>query len=118
MVTGYDWCHSCAMEFAYMAENEKSLIKCPFCGEVMMQCNMCKRSVTCVDCLNSYEDLNTMRDKLRHTGGFADDEEKMFDFITLSQEEFLKSYSYLTEEEYCITATQVLSIVRNYFETV
>lgn len=33
-------------------------------------------------------------------GNFYDDEEKMFDFLILTKEEFLKSYSYLTEEEY------------------
>lgn len=31
---------------------------------------------------------------------FIDDEEKYVDFLTLDKEEFLKMYSYLTEEEY------------------
>lgn len=31
---------------------------------------------------------------------FLDDEEKMRDFICLTKEEFLASYSYLTEDEY------------------
>ena len=31
---------------------------------------------------------------------FLDDKEKMEDFAFLSKEEFLASYSYLTEEEY------------------
>ena len=31
---------------------------------------------------------------------FIDDKEKMFDFIMLTKEEFLSSYSYLTKEEY------------------
>ena len=31
---------------------------------------------------------------------FLDDEEKMRDFICLSKEEFLASYSYITENEY------------------
>ena len=31
---------------------------------------------------------------------FIDDKDKMFDFIMLTKEEFLASYSYLTEEEY------------------
>lgn len=35
---------------------------------------------------------------------FVGDEEKMVDFKKLSKEEFLKSYSYLTEEEYDNTA--------------
>lgn len=35
---------------------------------------------------------------------FVDDEEKMVDFYELTKEEFLLSYSYLTEEEYDNTA--------------
>ncbi len=35
---------------------------------------------------------------------FIDDTEKMRDFYILSKEEFLFSYSYLTEEEYDNTA--------------
>ena len=31
---------------------------------------------------------------------FADDKEKMIDFKLLAKDEFLKSYSYLTDEEY------------------
>ena len=31
---------------------------------------------------------------------FIDDKEKMFDFIMLTKEEFLASYSYLTKEDY------------------
>lgn len=34
---------------------------------------------------------------------FADDEEKMRDFKILTKEEFLFSYSYLTEKEYDLT---------------
>ncbi len=34
---------------------------------------------------------------------FLDDKEKMRDFKELSKEEFLKSYSYLTEEDYNLT---------------
>lgn len=34
---------------------------------------------------------------------FIDDEEKMRDFEELTKEEFLQSYSYLTEEEYELT---------------
>lgn len=35
---------------------------------------------------------------------FLDDDEKMNDFIRMSKKEFLDSYSYLTEEEYNLTA--------------
>lgn len=38
---------------------------------------------------------------------FCDDEEKMVDFKTLTKEEFLFSYSYLTEEEYDATVRRV-----------
>lgn len=37
---------------------------------------------------------------------FSDDEDKMRDFWNLSKENFLKSYSYLTEEEYDATAKE------------
>lgn len=37
-------------------------------------------------------------------GDFTDDEEKMLDFSELSMDEFLQSYSYLTEQEYLNTA--------------
>ena len=40
-----------------------------------------------------------------HRGpNFIDDDEKMIDFRTMSKDEFLRSYSYLTEEEYDNTA--------------
>lgn len=38
---------------------------------------------------------------------FINDEEKMRDFKELTKEEFLESYSYLTEEEYDITAKEI-----------
>lgn len=41
---------------------------------------------------------------------FADDEEKMTDFYALSKEEFLKSYSYITEQEYEATKDEVSKI--------
>ena len=34
---------------------------------------------------------------------FLDDKEKMRDFRILSKDEFLKSYSYITEQEYNLT---------------
>lgn len=40
-------------------------------------------------------------------GNFIDDEEKMRDFVSLTKEEFLSSYSYLTEEEYDNTAAEL-----------
>ena len=35
---------------------------------------------------------------------FTDDAEKMYDFYILTKEEFLKSYSYIKELEYDLTA--------------
>ena len=43
------------------------------------------------------------RQRLTKYTDFFDDEEKMKDFNDLSKEEFLKSYSYLTEAEYNLT---------------
>lgn len=40
---------------------------------------------------------------------FSDDKEKMIDFNILTKDEFLKSYSYLTEQEYDKTAEYVKS---------
>jgi len=38
---------------------------------------------------------------------FCDDKEKMKDFHLLTKEEFLKSYSYLTELEYNLTRVKI-----------
>lgn len=38
---------------------------------------------------------------------FFDDEEKMSDFMALSKDEFLKSYAYLTDEEYEATRSRI-----------
>lgn len=45
--------------------------------------------------------------KTFETANFIDDEEKMRDFVSLTKEEFLSSYSYLTEEEYDNTAAEL-----------
>ena len=39
---------------------------------------------------------------------FMYDQEKMVDFFILSKEEFLKSYSYLTDEDYEATVKEVI----------
>jgi len=38
---------------------------------------------------------------------FCDDAEKMVDFHQLSKEEFLESYSYITEQEYVLTTIKL-----------
>lgn len=52
---------------------------------------------------------------------FLDDEEKMRDFICLSKEEFLASYSYITENEYDNTyiryyARKLANVLREFAE--
>lgn len=48
----------------------------------------------------------------KYRGEFTSDSEKMYDFIFLSKEDFLKSYSYLTESEYEATANLILDICK------
>ncbi|MBQ7009001.1 MAG: hypothetical protein IJN05_07275 [Ruminococcus sp.] len=49
---------------------------------------------------------------------FADDAEKMADYKLLSKEEFLESYSYLSEAEYNATAEHLVNEkIKQYFET-
>lgn len=43
---------------------------------------------------------------------FAGDVEKMHDFITLSMEDFLKSYSYLDREDYYATYDELMDMSR------
>jgi hypothetical protein len=43
---------------------------------------------------------------------FADDDEKMYDFLLLDKEEFLKSYSYLTKWEYNKTLDEVMERIK------
>ena len=50
---------------------------------------------------------------------FADDANKMHDFMTLSMEEFLFSYSYLNEDDYYATYNEIMEMLKNkypYFE--
>ena len=41
---------------------------------------------------------------------FTDDKEKMVDFMILSKEDFLNSYSYLSEEEWVLTYNKIMQI--------
>lgn len=38
-----------------------------------------------------------------YSKSFLDDVEKIVDFLTMKKDDFLKSYSYITEEEYITT---------------
>lgn len=44
---------------------------------------------------------------------FIDDKEKMFDFIRISKDEFLATYSYLDEDEYDYTVRTVYLLYRD-----
>ena len=56
----------------------------------------------------SVENITNAKEKVlnKPTLSFIDDEEKMRDFATISKEEFLSSYSYLSEKEYEATAKE------------
>ena len=47
---------------------------------------------------------------------FIEDIEKMRDFLRLNKCEFLKSYSYLLEEEYDATAWEYIKRTRNDYQ--
>lgn len=49
--------------------------------------------------------------KPRFSDPFISEPEKMLDFLYLSKDEFLESYSYLTEEEYNATVDAVLKLI-------
>lgn len=50
---------------------------------------------------------------MKFNTSFIDDQEKMIDFFELTKEEFLQSYSYLTEEEYEATKQDVIKRMEN-----
>ena len=47
---------------------------------------------------------------------FIEDTEKMKDFLKLNKEDFLKSYSYLLEEEYDATVWEYIKRTRNAYK--
>ena len=47
--------------------------------------------------------IKTQINRMLTNGTFINNPEKMIDFFSVSKDEFLKSYSYLTEEEYDVT---------------
>lgn len=46
---------------------------------------------------------------------FADDANKMHDFMTLSMEEFLFSYSYLNENDYFATYNEIMEMLKEKY---
>lgn len=63
-------------------------------------------------------DLDTMyrSDVQKEILHFLSDEDKMRDFKELTKEEFLQSYSYLTEEEYDATAKEVAQKIADFYK--
>lgn len=67
-----------------------------------------------VETNNGFSDMYSIYTPLkkpRFNSPFIDDSEKMLDFLYLSKEDFLESYSYLTEEEYNATVDAVLKLI-------
>lgn len=66
------------------------------------------------DCVHAeYEKLIKEENEANH---FLSDAEKMRDFKELSKEEFLASYSYLTEAEYNNTAREMAVEIQNFYD--
>lgn len=61
-------------------------------------------------------EVSNALDKVFSPIDFVGDEEKMIDFIGLSKEEFLASYSYLTEAEYEATKKRILKMAKEASE--
>lgn len=64
-----------------------------FTADLKYVCKECRRKLA-----NTYKELANLPKK--EVKSFADDSDKVLDLFLLSKEEFLKSYSYITEEEY------------------
>lgn len=46
---------------------------------------------------------------------FADDMNKMHDFMTLGMEDFMKSYSYLDEDDYYATYHEIMGMIKRKY---
>lgn len=64
-------------------------------------CKECKKKLA-----NTFEELVSLRKK-RKAKPFSDDPDKVLDLLLLNKEEFLNSYSYITEEEYDATVEEL-----------
>jgi hypothetical protein len=75
----------------------------------------CEFEYICENCENvlahDLESLNKLVNKQK-VKTFYDDGDKILDLLLLSKEEFLKSYSYLTEEEYDATVEELRNTVK------
>lgn len=76
--------------------------------------NECDFRYVCYNCgsevAKTTEELRVMSMNKNKVHSFLDDTEKMMDFYMLTKNEFLKSYSYLTEEEYDATVEDVKKV--------
>lgn len=66
-------------------------------------------AVTCIRFLEQHEDQLT-GDVTVSGISFIDDADKLRDFFKLTKDEFLASYSYLSEEDYETTREQIIGI--------
>ena len=66
-------------------------------------------TVVCTHCDKRQGTFGSWKQKFKPVHSFIDDGDKLVDFFKLSKEEFLKSYSYLTEEEYDATLEAIKS---------
>lgn len=75
----------------------------------------CEFEYICENCENVLAgDLMSLEElvhKQQSAKSFYDDDDKMLDLLLLSKEEFLKSYSYITEEDYNLTVEELWSKV-------
>ena len=49
------------------------------------------------------------------TWSFADDANKMHDFMTLSMEDFMNGYSYLDEDDYFATYHEIMDMLKKKY---
>lgn len=66
-------------------------------------------TVVCTICGSRHGSLGSWKQQFKPVHSFIDDGDKLVDFFKLTKEEFLKSYSYLTEEEYEATLEAIKS---------
>lgn len=62
-------------------------------------------------CDESWLEIDDIPPKVETEGSFITDEAKMRDFLTISKDEFLRSYSYLDEDDYNATYDAVMNLI-------
>jgi hypothetical protein len=74
-----------------------------------LKCMTDEALVVCTHCGARHGSFGSWKQKFKPVHSFIDDGDKLVDFFKLTKEEFLKSYSYLTEEEYEATLEAIKS---------